>query len=444
MNRCARSFAVLCLLLAGAAALAQSPSRAAFYSRAERSDTAARATPGILENWTQVIRPALEPAERRALASAGFEVPVDLPAGVPDQLLNFYATTDGRVVLPAGSVRLLRDLVTAWLWLDAKGHSTNPVSEYLAVLKYRWASGEFADQEHRPLPVLGVPENAREHPLIADKFARVFSGALFFVMAHELGHLLHAHQGIGVPGTTRDSAASIRQEAEADEFALEIMRRVGAVPDGAALFFTLSAALQAYPSDLVAGDLPLPSHPLSAERVLALAQGLDEHARGFARGLGGAQAEVRVHAIASALREEVVPALASPTVQDFWRQKGLRASLADFGPRASEPAAPSAGTGVFAGEFSGQWIDASGTAIEVRMKLEDRAGKVIGSYRFGENLARVEGVVEQGRLLYGWSWGADYFGHGVLESSDSGRTLTGTWGYTRKDSGGGTWTLRRR
>ena len=55
----------------------------------------------------------------------------------------------------------------------------------------------------------------------------------------------------------------------------------------------------------------------------------------------------------------------------------------------------------------------------------------------------IEGTVEAGTLFYNWKWGTAYFGKGVLQPDASGQELSGTWGYTRAESGAGAWQLRR-
>lgn len=162
-----------------------------------------------------MILPALTSEERRRLEHVRFVIDLESP----DSALNFFAIS-GEVHIPAASARMLGDLVASWMWLNQRGHSTDTVNEYLAILKYQWASGVLRRERYRPLEALGVPAGVRDDPAIANQFGRVISDALFFIVGHELGHVLHAHQGIDATDA-KASARSIAQERQADAFALD-------------------------------------------------------------------------------------------------------------------------------------------------------------------------------------------------------------------------------
>lgn len=416
-----------------------------FYDRPTLAKAAEDLRPGILDNWQHVILPALTAEERRQLEQVRFVVePED-----PDSPLNFFAVS-GEVHVPASSARMLGDLVAAWMWLDQRGYSTDTVNEYLAILKYQWASGVLRGQRYRPLEALGVPADVRNDPVIADQYAGVISNALFFIIGHELGHLLHDHEGIDAQDTAT-SARSIHQEQQADAFALELMRRIGALPLGVPMFFMFTTALEPAPGD--PGYRAPRTHPHSGERIRAVASVLRAQARGYARGFRDASTAVaRVNAIADLLVNDAAPdrsvvaALESPVIQDLWRQKGLKGRLEDLRPRTNtelaslHAAAVDGGGQVFDGAYQGKWVDQKGTDFDVRMDLQRRGETVTGSWTFGPNRVAVEGIVSQGRLYFDWKWGEDYFGKGELYPEPDGR-LAGTWGYTRQVSGGGTWSL---
>ncbi len=419
-----------------------------FYERATLAQAAENVRPGILDNWQHVILPALTPEERRQLKQVRFLIDLENP----DSALNFFAIS-GEVHVPASSVRMLGDLVASWIWLNQRKHSTDTVNEYLAILKYQWRSGTLRRQRYHPLEALGVPANVREDPAIADDYGRAISNALFFIVCHELGHVLYEHEGI-VATDAAASARSIAQEQQADVFALEVMRRIGEVPIGVPMFFMFTTALEPAPGD---PDYGKPrTHPLSSERIRAVATFLRANARGFARGFRDpATAVAKVNAIADLLVNDAAPensivaALESPVIQDLWRQKGLKGRLEDLKPRsttelASSTAAPrrqSSGQ-AFDGAYQGKWVNQKGTDFDVRMELRRTGDTVVGSWTFGPNRVAVEGTVSNGRLYFDWTRGADYFGKGELYLQPDGR-LVGTWGYTKKTSGGGTWSLGR-
>jgi len=414
-----------------------------FYSRPILAQAAKDIRPGVLENWQHVILPVLTPEERRKLEQVRFVFDLE-DATAP---INFYSISDSNEVhIPASSVRMLGDLTASWMWLNKYGYTTSSINEYLSILKYQWASGALRDKRYLPLEALGVPDNVRNDPAIADEYTRVISNILFFIIGHELGHLLHEHRGIVVEDVTA-SLRSIAQEKAADAFSLELMRRIGEMPLGVPLFFIFATALESASTD---PDYSRPrTHPHSGARILATATALRTHARGFARGLhDSATAIDKVNRIADSLVNDIAPALESPVIQDLWRQKGLVTQLGDLKPRTTlglgsvgtPPRKTS--TQLFDGAYQGKWIDQKGIDFDVRMDLQRNGEIVVGSWTFGPNRVVLNGIVSDEHLYFDWKWGLDYFGKSELYAQSDGR-LVGTWGYTRNISGGGTWSLSR-
>ncbi|MBE7444838.1 MAG: hypothetical protein HS132_06170 [Planctomycetia bacterium] len=412
-----------------------------FYDRQTLAQTAENLRPGILDNWQHVILPALTAEERRRLEHVRFVIDIENP----DSALNFFAIS-GEVHIPASSARMLGDLVASWMWLNQRGYSTDTVNEYLAILKYQWESGALRSGHYRPLEALGVPAGVRDDPAIADEYARVISNALFFFICHELGHVLYEHQGI-VAKDAAAAAQSIVQEQQADTFALELMRRIGEMPISVPMFFMFAATLEPAPADPGYGRPH--THPQSSERIRSIATTLRTRSRGFARGFNDPSTAVaKVNAIADLLVNSVVTTLESPVIQDLWRQKGLKGRLEDLKPRpktdlSSIGAAPGQNGGhLFDGTYHGKWMNLESTDFDVRMELQRNGETVVGSWTFGPNRVTVEGIVSDGRLYFDWKWGEDCFGKGELYPESDDR-LSGTWGYNRKTSGGGIWSLAR-
>jgi hypothetical protein len=419
-----------------------------FYDQQTLKHQKESISPGILDNWQSVIFPALTQEERRSLEKVRFVVELE----APDFAMNFFAK-DNVVYIPASATKMLGELVASWIWLNKNGYSTDTIYEYLAILKYQWESGLLRGQAYRPFDVLGVPASAREDPSIADEYDRIISNTLFFIICHELGHVLYGHQGFDSEKLNESaSKRSIAQEQQADAFALEIMRRIGDVPIGVPLFFSLMASLESYSTDPDYGRLH--THPLSSERIHSIADGLRAQARSFARAFSNpATAIARVNEIADQLvnasNESAVAALESPVIQDLWRQKGLQGRLLDLKPRKmgylndrNEAADSQQRQPPFDGSYYGLWSNQQGSNFNVKMDLQRNNEKVTGSFTFGSNQAEIEGFVNNGHLYFDWRWGGDYFGKGELYQAANGR-LSGTWGYTKESSGGGTWDLAR-
>ncbi len=197
--------------------------------------------PGIEENFREVLWPKLTPDERRRLGGVDLAFPLE-NAQHP---MNFYASPPGTkktIILPISSLRFLADIALAYAWLNTSGYSIEPVTDYLAMLKYQWPGG-LAGRRYRPRDVLGIPDDAISNPRVARQFQQIFGTAVVFVLGHELGHHYYQHRTDVTPEVSR------RDEEDADRFAMELMRRIGDAPVGAVAFFNILAHLAPYASD---------------------------------------------------------------------------------------------------------------------------------------------------------------------------------------------------
>ena len=399
--------------------------------------------PGIEENFREVLWPKLTPDERRRLGGVDLAFPLE-NAQHP---MNFYASPPGTkktIILPISSLRFLADIALAYAWLNTSGYSIEPVTDYLAMLKYQWPGG-LAGRRYRPRDVLGIPDDAISNPRVARQFQQIFGTAVVFVLGHELGHHYYQHRTDVTPEVSR------RDEEDADRFAMELMRRIGDAPVGAVAFFNILAHLAPYASDpnylAMRKDA---THPVSSSRLRAIAAGITSHVADFSR-TGTSQATLATIAgqVLALTRN-----FDEPGVQEAIRQKGLSARPELLGPRkpgaAIAAVPPAAGqTGLaFSGNYRGKWLNTKGTDFDADVKLTRHGDSVRGSYTFGAynvgaGSVAVEGTISNNTLFYNWKWGTEYFGKGVLTADASGRELTGTWGYTKADSGAGTWQLRR-
>jgi predicted Zn-dependent protease len=100
-----------------------------------------------------------------------------------------------------------------------------------------------------------------------------------------------------------------RQETEADAFALEVMRRIAVPPLSMAHFFMLLSRLESSPADFATPEQyevylrQRASHPVSSQRILAVADALQANAASYARLQPNSQAWTqRVQLIASQVR----------------------------------------------------------------------------------------------------------------------------------------------
>jgi hypothetical protein len=209
----------------GAAAFGQNVSR--LYPREKLEADAARSGEQIRAEYRETVFAQLNDAERSALSTIKIDIPISGPNGDP---FEFY--TDGSTIyLPALSLRFYADLCVANAWLNPHGFDGTTVRDYVGML--------FREAKLSPraplLPVfrtLGVPDNAREEAAVKNRADREFGNTIVFLLAHELGHVVKKHQT-----SLRDPVQKRTQEIEADQFAIEIMRRIGQVPIGLEFWF---------------------------------------------------------------------------------------------------------------------------------------------------------------------------------------------------------------
>jgi hypothetical protein len=195
------------------------------------------------------------------MAAVQFEFPLQTGA------LNFYSIRPNRVVMPIDSLKFTEDLCTAYAWLWHNGYKLDTVDLYLSMLRYRQPWGN-----HRryppPLEALHIPDDALQNPQVDELSLRFRNSAYWFILAHELGHICHRHNGY--QRITRQQARN--NEEQADRFALRMLQRTKTIPMGAQLFFQASTYYF---------DETDSTHPLTSRRLRILAQSIYADANGF-------------------------------------------------------------------------------------------------------------------------------------------------------------------
>jgi hypothetical protein len=368
----------------------------------------------------EVILPALTVAEERAL---GEPPPIEFPlraAGewTRDYPLAFYVPGDRRVItMPIASLKFLDDICTAYAWLQINGYGLETVSEYTAILR-------FADKEPPggfppPLEALQIPANALDDPRVDELALGHFVTARTFLLAHELGHVLHRH-------AAHSYEQSRQNEREADRFAFQLMERTPLPPIGALLFFMADAHWSHVEEN------PNATHPMSGDRVRAAAQWVDDP--DFAHQLGELgtfmdDPEIRAGFLATGKAGNFA-ALAP-------RQPGELPRLASARARSQHDDAHA-----FQGRYAGSMTQESDPApIPLEVEFQRNGSQVRGLYTFGLGIGRIEGTVAGNRLDFAWEWAGNY-GRGVLYAGDSD-SFEGTWGYREASEGAGIWVGER-
>lgn len=268
------------------------------YSQSELAAAGSRYAPNLQGLWQEDFLSRLTPAERQRAGAVTLHLPLVGAQRVP---LDFYAIAAQRqVFLPIASVKFLDDISIATAYHERRGCGMAAVSDYMGVLRERPAALPGS-----PRAALGVPANALDDAIVDDVSQKLLKSTMYFIVAHEYAHVMYAHRGYSSI-TAREAQ---HQEMEADAFALEVMRRIAVPPLSMVHFFTLVSRMESSPADFDSAQQyeaylqQRASHPVSAQRIFAVADALQENVKSYARTQSDARAwEQRLLAAAGDLR----------------------------------------------------------------------------------------------------------------------------------------------
>lgn len=354
----------------------------------------------IAWNLNEIVLPRLKPNERVALGRVILEVPIS-----GGGLLNYYAARRGDlgvIVMPAESLRFFSDLCTATAWLAANDHSLSTITDYLGMLKYRNSANPPLSQIPPPLDALFIPEDDLKNPQVENRRSACFSTGVVFILAHEVGHLVHGHTGYD--GISRSEAQ--KNEAQADAFAIELFSRMkGDLPLGALYYFTYASYLDPHRGDFNntadwESHLRETTHPISPERVKALEIGLQQRASRFGANRGNAiKLAEEIGVIADALTdtelqkllrlqgETIRPRMLKPRKSDFWQVTPPPEVL----PKVK-----------FSGYYEG-WIGSDADrGVLIKILLEREGEEVFGRYSYAGIGGVIKGRVQGEAISYSW------------------------------------------
>lgn len=412
-----------------ATAFAQNVTR--LYSGESLETDAARFGEQVRAEYRDTIFPQLTETERAALKAIKIEVPVSGPNGDP---FEFY-TNGSTIYLPALSLRFYADLCLANAWLNAHGFDGTTVRDYVGLL-FR----EATLSPRAPLPpvfrTLGIPANAREETAVANRADRNFGNTIVFLLAHELGHALRKHRT-----DLRDPAEQRTQEIEADTFAIEMMRRIGQLPLGLEFWFDVERIRHVAPVNFPTEAewqkyLAGLGHPVTNERLTALADAIEKAPESFARNQTNQALWTSRSKMFAQMFRVAAPLAANPIarVAEYSRVRELR--LASLKPRkaAFSLAGPNEEEQDFNGLFAVHRTAANGAKDEVDLLLLRTENEVIGGYSSKTVRGFIQGKIVDGMFHFTWSEGK-VKGRGMAEGH--GATLRGRWGNGEGEQDGG-------
>lgn len=321
-----RSLRIVCLAALGLASLAQAQHIGRLYSQAELEAASARMAPNLRGLWDEDFLTRLTPEERRRAGTVTLNLPLAGRQGAP---LDFYANPPARqVFMPIASVKFLDDLYISIAYYELRGCGMSAVSDYMGVLRER--SAELAGT---PRQTLGVPPKVLDDPFVDDVSQKLTKSTVYFIAAHEYAHVMYGHAGYR--SITAQQAQ--RQEAEADAFALEAMRRIAVPPLGLAHFFLLLSRLEYSPADFASTEQyeahlqQKATHPVSSQRILAVADALQANAASYVRTQSApGEWERRVLAMARDLRT-IGQTLDDRDMRRYLAQRSKSVGLASLG-----------------------------------------------------------------------------------------------------------------
>ena len=258
-----------------------------------------------------------------AQAHAFSDIRIDLPLSAEPAAnpLDIYSAGGGNITLPLLTVAFVEDMAGAYSWLWANRYSSLTVDEYLGMLRNR-APVDFPGSRYpAPLEALHIPANALENPAVAQMTERVRATTLSFMLLHQFGHLSHR--------TALEEAALKHDGVEGDEefadrFALEVMKKNSETPAGLLM--------------LIHGMLYLPAvppkqHPVTRQRLNAMADYLDTRVREFAEGRPDRKvATVAIQSLANHMRRAAL-FLSDSTGQRLWAEQASQTTVARLLPR---------------------------------------------------------------------------------------------------------------
>lgn len=239
-----------------------SAAQAPLFDRAAL-DEAARMVPAVRRMLAEDIPATLPRADRPRAAAIRLATPDRLgphPMGV------YAEPTRNTIHVPLETLRFLDE----WMMLLGWDNSRDCRSEFFD--SYLWALLRAREPLPGPLAAFALDRAAVLADPKADHVAeRSLSSAVWFLLAHEVGHILLGHS------PDAQGADSRRQEMEADAFALDRFAALGTAPLGIVPFFYAARYL-----DPTGEAAELGTHPVFSRRLQAIADRLAAEPEAFA------------------------------------------------------------------------------------------------------------------------------------------------------------------
>jgi hypothetical protein len=353
--------------------------------------------------YNEVIRPVLSQREKEFFdRNMELRFPLHALDDMRGHPLAYYRIGN-RVEMPVYSLKFLDDLCTAYAWLQINGYSLETISEYTAILSY----GNTGVPP--PLQALGIPPDALDIPEVDDLALGHFVTSRTFILLHEMGHLYYNHHA-----DTKEE--SIRNEKQADLFAITAMNETALPPLGMIVYFLADAHWSSYP--------PAPgTHPLSGTRLTELS------------------ASIRDPLLVARL-DSLGKLVDDPEIRAGFVLTGKAGNVNALKPRRpgelpannryqNSPA-------IFSGTYRGKFLQFNDPRpMDAEFGFNRNGTTVKGYFTFGLGSGTINGQIIGNELHFNWEYGNNY-GKGVLQEMKDG-TFNGFWGYREEKDNAGKW-----
>ena len=208
----------------------------------------------------------LLPAQKDQLGDVHLDVPLELQGALdPGFVLNIVSDpVNRRVIVPIRTIRWIDEYCGLIPHLETSGGSELRTSVPL-IYDAMLALANKGERPPGPFAAFKLGAWIYNDARVKDTSNKLLNSIFVFLLAHELGHLAHHHQG-GLSGIRSQA-----QEREADEYAFDIMAQIGISPIGLVFLFAAAAMMECGQD----------THPLSGTRVSAAAEQLERRPSSF-------------------------------------------------------------------------------------------------------------------------------------------------------------------
>ena len=229
-----------CGLVLLAVGPARAQQRLGPYTRTELESVRGKYEPYVRGLFFEDLLGRLPPAMREPLGEVQLNVPAEMPAGLgadPAFVLNVAAVPARRqVYLPLRTLLWLHEYSGLVTELERR-----KCADRLAIVLIYSGMLTRRVQGNRPpgpLVAFGLDDGIYGDAYVGNVSSQLFGSTLFFLLAHELGHIARGH------AVSASGINSQLQEREADAYALNAMASVGLMPLGLAAFFSAAAMME--------------------------------------------------------------------------------------------------------------------------------------------------------------------------------------------------------